>query len=65
VLDLLPDVPAGKLAIAELAGASRLQCDLLKDVLTGMPVIIISTLGIPPIDHPLSRRRMSLDEALR
>jgi len=40
LLDLLPDVPAGKLAIAELAGASR--ADVLELERAGVDAVIVS-----------------------
>jgi hypothetical protein len=40
LLDLLPDIPAGKLAIAELAGASR--ADVLELERAGVDAVIVS-----------------------
>ena len=40
LLELLPDIPAGKLAIAELAGASRPTCCELERA--GVDAVIVS-----------------------
>ena len=40
LLELLPDIPAGKLAIAELAGASR--ADVLELERAGVDAVIVS-----------------------
>jgi hypothetical protein len=54
VLDLLPDVPAGKLAIAELPGASRDDVDALEragfDGVIVEPRSVADLVGDPPPD---------------
>jgi indole-3-glycerol phosphate synthase len=47
VLELLPDVPAGKLAIAELAGASRLDVEELERA--GVDAVLVAVEEIGPL----------------
>jgi hypothetical protein len=47
VLELLPDVPAGKLAIAELAGASRLDVEELERA--GVDAVLVAAEEIGPL----------------
>ena len=47
LLELLPDIPAGKLAIAELAGASRE--DVLELERAGVDAVIVSGSDIGPL----------------